>query len=245
MIFGGCETGFGASNFVTRAIARVSASAIGWRGTICVSDVNTWIPRFQYRIYQGYTVQQAVTYANSFGDYNYNPITDVNMLGGSTIPHYGSTASLSELAEAANVDYLQEYTAKYPLDDDVEQSLIDCIVATTGILCGGQSLCDQCLLAGGDRDHFIQLAVRQKYQLCRKIRGGMVFHPVNEIRQYPKGGQSRSVDGFICMIVVQVAAVIVLNTPGVGEMTQYFYDLVLFARDTYAEAVDGKGGDTG
>ena len=134
MIFGGCETGFGTTNFVTKAIARGSSSAMGWRQVIYVEDMNLWLPRFQYRIYQGYSVQQAVTYANGFSDYDNDSITDVNVLGGSTtIPHYGNAKSLSEMAETANVDCLQEYTVNYPVGTDVEQSLIDSISATTGV----------------------------------------------------------------------------------------------------------------
>ena len=122
---------------VAKAVARGSASAIGWLGTIYVSDVNIWIPRFQYKLYQGGTVQEAAVYANGFTDYAHNTIKHYNLQGdGSTIiPHYGSrsAASLSEMAEAAKVDCLQEYTVKYPLGDDVEQGLIDSIAAATGV----------------------------------------------------------------------------------------------------------------
>ena len=143
MIFCGCETGAGTNNFVSTAMYQGSDSAIGWRQVIYVSDVVKWIPRFQYRIYQGYTVQQAVTYANGFSDYGHTSITDVYVLGGSTtIPHYGSTASLSTMEETAEIDCLQEYTVNYPVGVDVEQSLIACIAAATGtqLAAGGYTM---------------------------------------------------------------------------------------------------------
>lgn len=143
MIFGGCETGANTTNLVTRAVAQGSDSAIGWRQVIYAEDIVMWIPRFQYRIYQGYTVQQAVTYANGFSDYGHTSITDVYVLGGSTtIPHYGSTASLSTMEETAEIDCLQEYTVNYPVGVDVEQSLIACIAAATGtqLAAGGYTM---------------------------------------------------------------------------------------------------------
>ena len=144
MIFGGCETGNGSVNLVTTAIDQGSDCAIGWRQVIYVEDMNLWLPRFQYRIYQGYTVQQAVTYANGFSDYGHTSITDVNIKGSgsTTIPHYGSTASLSTMEETAEIDCLQEYTVNYPVGADVEQSLIACIAATTGtqLAAGGYTM---------------------------------------------------------------------------------------------------------
>lgn len=120
-----------------------------------------WVPRFQYRIYQGYTVQQAVNYANGFTDYyENNVISDVNVMGGSTtIPHYGSTASLSEMEEAANVDCLQEYTVNYPVGTDVEQSLIACIAATTGtqLAAGGYTLQESSAEGEGVSTYRIQI----------------------------------------------------------------------------------------
>lgn len=67
-VFVGCYTGVGgegANNLPSVLVEQGAQTAIGFQDTIDCSLANTWIRTFYHRLYLGYTVENAVYYANN------------------------------------------------------------------------------------------------------------------------------------------------------------------------------------
>lgn len=68
-VFAGCETAKGTDNITKYANTFGAKASIGWKELIANMDVYYWTQRFYNHLADGYTVQQSITYANSFSDY--------------------------------------------------------------------------------------------------------------------------------------------------------------------------------
>lgn len=82
-VFMGCLTGSQSSNISSVTYSRGAKSTVGWTTDVPAPETTTWTGRFLGKLVVNNTVQQAVTYANSF-TYTYPLIKNAKAWGGST-----------------------------------------------------------------------------------------------------------------------------------------------------------------
>lgn len=100
-MFSACET---ANETHGRNICQVAVdlgadSAVGFRDAVGVTPSVKWQDRFGYRVSHGYTVANAVNYANSFNDYGEQGVRTAKYYGNGNTTIKVNTRSLSEVSE--------------------------------------------------------------------------------------------------------------------------------------------------
>jgi len=64
--FAGCETALGAKNITKSAVEYGAETAVGWTDTVYGGSHSNWLCRYNNRLAEGDTVEEAVDFANSF-----------------------------------------------------------------------------------------------------------------------------------------------------------------------------------
>ena len=65
-VFGGCKTAYGSSNISKWVVDNGAKISVGWSTEVLASAHSQWLSRFNYYISQGYSVNAACNYADSF-----------------------------------------------------------------------------------------------------------------------------------------------------------------------------------
>ncbi len=71
-IFMGCNTATNSTNIAKDAYSNGASATLGWAATIYDGDTDKWVNRFFTKLADGYSINNSITYANSFTDYAYN-----------------------------------------------------------------------------------------------------------------------------------------------------------------------------
>lgn len=96
-------TASGTSNLCTATISRGADAVIGWYGSVNRDDTEKWQSRFQSYCVSGYKLVAAITYADSFSDYNNNTSVKDHRI-------YGNYNQVIQKSSASSVSILSEDT---------------------------------------------------------------------------------------------------------------------------------------
>ncbi|MCL2654658.1 MAG: Ig-like domain-containing protein, partial [Coriobacteriia bacterium] len=77
------EQGHG-RNLCSAAIDKGAATAVGWSTEVYTTDLSPWLTRYTDSLSRGFTVAEAVTYANNFPDYEYDDMAHTVIYGSRT-----------------------------------------------------------------------------------------------------------------------------------------------------------------